>query len=120
MTLALVDLPAPRGPLARRDPRWKLAAIVLAALVVAALRTLPAAAAALGGALVLLVLARPPFRWARDRLLVIAVALSPFLLLLPFTLLGDSTWDVGPVVVSERGVRTAVVVFLKGLTVVAL
>ena len=45
---------------------------MLAALAVGALRTVPAAAVALGSSLALLALAHPPFRWARDRLLVIA------------------------------------------------
>src|SRR5437868_4244073 len=53
MTLTFEHPAGPDSPLRRLDPRWKLAALVLAAGVAAALRTLPAALLGLGGALVL-------------------------------------------------------------------
>jgi len=84
MTLALTQLPCPDSPLRRLDPRWKLAALLLAAVAVALLRQPAAAAAALAGAVALAVLGRLPGKWYLARAGVAALFLAPFLLALPF------------------------------------
>jgi cobalt/nickel transport system permease protein len=79
MTLAF-DLPTcPPSFLQRVDPRWKLAAVLLASLAIAMLRSAGPALVALGGAFVLVALARVPATWLLRRL---AVAMTLFVLLL--------------------------------------
>jgi len=68
----------------RWDPRWKLAAILLACGATACLRTPAAAAAALGIALLLAAISRIPPRRIAARLALIAVSLAPFIAVLPF------------------------------------
>lgn len=111
--------PVPPSPLARWDARWKLAAVLLAAAAVAALRQpLPSAAALLLG-LALLRVGRLGGAWVRVRLAAFTLAALPFLLILPFTLDGP-TWDVGPLQLSERGVTVGVGVVCRGLAIGAL
>ena len=50
---SIEQLPCPDSPVRRFDPRWKLAAILLAVGAVLFLRTWPAAALALAGAVAL-------------------------------------------------------------------
>ncbi len=70
---------------AKFDPRWKLAALVLSAATITAMRSLAVLAAALTIALLLAVLARLPGRWFRMRIGVLLFALLPFLIILPLT-----------------------------------
>lgn len=89
MTLAFDALDAPDSPLARRDPRWKLAALVPAILVASALRAPAVVAAALMLSLVLLLISRLPWRLAAFRLGAFFLFLSPFLIVLPIV----QGWD---------------------------
>jgi cobalt/nickel transport system permease protein len=120
MTLALNPLPCPDSPLRRLDPRWKLAALLLAAGAVASLRSLPAAALGLAGALALALLARLPGRWYMMRLGATAVFLAPFVLTLPFLLRDRGTspalglWHV------PYGLAVALLLSAKALTIVTL
>jgi cobalt/nickel transport system permease protein len=116
MTLAFRHRPIPRSPLARWDARWKLAAILLATCGVAALDHPAPAAAALGLAASLLVVARLPLAWVCARLSLFAFAALPFLLVLPFTLAGEG-WDLGPVHVSEHGLTGGAAVFCRGVAI---
>lgn len=109
----------PPSPLARWDARWKLAAVLLAAAAVAALRQPLPSAAALAAGLVLLRVGKLGGAWARVRLAAFALAALPFLLVLPFTLDGPG-WDFGPVRVSERGVLVGVGVVCRGVAIGAL
>jgi cobalt/nickel transport system permease protein len=121
MTLAFDPPPCPDSPLRRLDPRWKLAALVLAAAAVAALRTLPAAAAALAGALALAAVARLPRRWFLARLAIVGLFLSLFTVPLPF--LVDSpgaAWEAGPLRLSGHGLTLAGLIAAKALAVVTL
>lgn len=119
MTPGFRHRPVPPSPPARWDVRWKLAALLLAAAAVAALRHPAPSAVALAGGLGLLALARLGGSWARIRLAAFALAALPFLLVLPFTLDGPG-WEVGPVRVSERGVFAGVGVVCRGVAVGAL
>jgi cobalt/nickel transport system permease protein len=105
----------------RLDPRWKLAALVLAAAAVVGLRGLPASAGALAGALLLAALGRLPPRWFLGRLGAVAGFLLLFAAPLPFLLHGpDAGWPLGPVLVSAYGLRVALVLLAKGLAIVTL
>jgi cobalt/nickel transport system permease protein len=83
MTLRFAAPPLTRSPLSRLDPRWKLAGLVLAGAAAVTVRTLPAAAAALAGALLLAVLGRLPPRWLLTRagaaVLFVALFAAPLL-----------------------------------------
>ncbi len=117
MTLRLAPPPVADSPLRRFDPRWKLAALALAALVAALLRTLPAAAVALASALLLAWLGRVSRRWLLARLGALAGALVLFALPLPLLVRGDPAWAWGPVQFSLEGARLGLLVALKALTV---
>lgn len=121
MTLAFHHLPCPESLLRRIDPRWKLAALLLAAGVVAVLRSLPVAAVALAAAMGLAALGRIPARWYCARLGTIIVFLALFALPLPL-LMDDNGpgWDIGPLHFSQRGVRVALLLTTKAAALVTL
>jgi cobalt/nickel transport system permease protein len=121
MTLAFDHLASLDSPLRRLDPRWKLAALVLGAGVVAALRTLPAAVLALAGAVLLVAVSRLPWRWYLGRLGALGLFLLLFVVLLPFLLDGPGpAWDLGPVRFSVHGLMVALLLCCKGLAIVSL
>jgi cobalt/nickel transport system permease protein len=103
------------SPLRRLDPRWKLAALLLVLAAVALVRVLPAAAVALGVALVLATAARLPLRWYLVRVGVVALFLAPFVLTLPFLLPGP----LGEIP-SWHGCRVALLITVKALALVTL
>lgn len=121
MTLTLETLPAPDSALRRLDPRWKLAALGGAGLVVASLRTLPATTLALAGAFLLLLLSRLAPRWYLPRLGAVASVLLLFVGLLPFLVdHGGTAWSFGFVQLSWDGTRLALVLLAKALALVSL
>jgi cobalt/nickel transport system permease protein len=121
VTLAFDHLTAPDSPLRRLDPRWKLAAVVPAAVAVAALRTLPAALLALAGAATLVAVGRLPRRWVLGRLAALSVFLLFVLALLPFLVDGAGPgWDLGPLHFSLYGLTVALVLACKALAIVSL
>lgn len=96
------------SPFARLDARWKLAALVLAAFAVAALRSAVVLAVALGLALSLAAVARVPGRWFRDRVGMLLLSLAPFLVLLPLTVdRGGPSTEVWGLTVSADGLVAA-------------
>jgi cobalt/nickel transport system permease protein len=121
MTLAFSAPPRTQSLVSRLDPRWKLAALLLAAGVAATLHTLPAAALALAAALLLALLARLPPRWFLERLGALALFLALFTLPLPW-LLGDDGpgWTCGPVRFSLHGLAIALLLSAKAVTIVTL
>jgi cobalt/nickel transport system permease protein len=121
MTLPAVFPLTIDAPLARIDPRWKLAALVPAALLLSTLATLPTTVVALLGALLLVLAARVPLRWYLTRLATLLVFLALFLVMLPFIDHGDAEpWQCGPVMLSPRGTVLAVVLLLKAVAIVSL
>jgi cobalt/nickel transport system permease protein len=121
MTLAF-DLPVcPPSPLSRFDPRWKLAALGLAAALVALLQTLPAVLISLGGAWLLLALGRLPLRWYLTRAALAVAVLVLFVGFLPFfPQANEVPWTVGPVPISPRGLELAGVIVLKTVVILTL
>jgi cobalt/nickel transport system permease protein len=114
-------LPCPNSPVQRLDPRWKLAAILLAAGTILFLRTWPAAALALAASGLLAAVARLSARWCLQRLGVVLLVLIPFLILLPFVHRGtEPAWPIGPFEVAPEGVLAALVLALKTLALVLL
>jgi cobalt/nickel transport system permease protein len=93
-------------------------AVLLLAAAAAAARHPAPAAAALALALALALAARLPPRRVFARLGLLALAVLPFLVVLPFTLdPAGPGWDAGPVRVSEKGVRTGLGVAFRCLAV---
>jgi cobalt/nickel transport system permease protein len=86
MTLALAAPPCPDSALRRLDPRWRLMILLLTALCLSFYRSLLAVLLALAFTLLLVVLARLPWRWYLSRIGTLALALAVFLLPLPFLL----------------------------------
>lgn len=121
MTLAF-DLPALNDSCFRRmDPRWKLAALVPAAILIALVRTPALALIALVGAFWLADFAQLPWRWLLRRLAWTALLLAVFLIWLP--LLPDPhgrTYDLGWITLSATGLQRLSAVLLKTLAVVTL
>ncbi|HLW68123.1 MAG TPA: cobalt ECF transporter T component CbiQ [Gemmataceae bacterium] len=85
MTLAFDALDISDSPLARLDPRWKLAALSLAILITGFLQTLPAIFSALAIAVLMLAVARLPVRFLLWRYGAFVLFLMLFLVLLPIT-----------------------------------
>lgn len=120
MTLAF-DYPGRfDSPLARLDPRWKLAALLAAAAVVTLLRTPPPAAAAFAGTLLLVALARLPPRWYLLRAGTAALFVGFFVVWLPFLDGRGPFVAVGPVELSVPGLGLALLLLLKGVGIVSL
>jgi cobalt/nickel transport system permease protein len=121
VTLALDHLPQPASPLSHLDPRWKLAALTLATLVVALLHTLPAVVLAMAGTLVLVVLGRLPVHWYLSRLGALLLFLTAFLVLVPFIVHDNGPGlNLGSLHFSWYGLRLAILLCLKALALVSL
>lgn len=116
MTLVFREPTIPDSPLARWDPRWKLAAILCVGFGLTAIQS--PLIAALGWLLttVLALIGRIPVRAIRDRWLLVGVAVLPVLLVVPLS--GDADepgWSFGPVRVSEPATLAAVAVAFRAL-----
>jgi cobalt/nickel transport system permease protein len=120
MTL-LLDIPVPRpSPLHGLDPRWRLAALLLAACGAIAMQSLPPVLTALAAALLLVLLARLPWRWVALRLGA-ALLLPAFLVMwLPFTSQPGAVVELGGVVMSVTGLARGIALVAKAATVVSL
>ena len=105
MTLALDPPPVTDSPLARLDPRWKLAGLAIAVVATAAVRSTGPAAAALAAALMLTAFARLPPAWLARRIGGLMIALAPFAVVMPL-------------VDGVNGARLAALLALKGTAVV--
>ena len=105
--MTLFFTPPPRVPslLSRLDPRWKLAALTLAAAAAAVVHKPAAAAAALAGAAALAVLGRLPPRWWATRVAPAVLFVAVFAV---------------PPVFFGRGAETALVLVCKAAALVTL
>jgi cobalt/nickel transport system permease protein len=114
MTLAF-DLPTcPPSFVSRLDPRWKLAGLLLASLVVLNLHSVGPALAGLAGALLLVMMARLPMAWYLRRLAYSLVMFTLFLAWLPLVAqVGDETLDVGIFTISLTGLARLVALTAK-------
>jgi cobalt/nickel transport system permease protein len=121
MTLAFDTLPVGDSWLSRLDPRWKLAALLLAAAAAAMLQALPAAAIGLAGTLALAASARLPRAWYLARLATVLLLVAPFALMLPLLHRQHETaWEVGPVQLSPHGTQLGALLCLKAATITSL
>src|SRR5262249_1144719 len=114
-------LPCIDSPLSRFDPRWKLAALLLAGIGVITLHSLPTATLAFCTAVVLAIVGRLPPRWCLARLGAVLLVLMPFLVILPLVHRDpEPVAQIGPLQFSLEGARLALVLALKTLSLVLL
>jgi cobalt/nickel transport system permease protein len=121
MTLTL-DFPGSRrSPLGVVDPRWKLAALVPAAVLVGLLRDWRLSLAALGLVLLLVAVARLPWLWYLARMGSLTLFLLLFLAWPVFFPTADeATWDTGWFVVSLPRLTHLVGLLARALALVSL
>jgi cobalt/nickel transport system permease protein len=114
MTLAL-DIPVcPPSFLQRFDPRWKLASLLTAALAIVWLQNCGPAVAALAGSLLLVGLAKTPWRWYLRRLAAATTMYVLFLIWLPLVPeAGDRVIDLGFLTLSLTGLLRLIVLSAK-------
>jgi cobalt/nickel transport system permease protein len=118
MTLPARDPTTPDSPLARWDPRWKLAAVLLAAFAVVSLQHPGPAAVAAAAALALAFLGRVPLSVIAGRAGLLLLATLPLVVFVPLTQgAGSPGWSVGSLHVSQPGLIAAAVVALRVLAV---
>jgi cobalt/nickel transport system permease protein len=109
-------LPCADSPLRRLDPRWKLAALLVAAVAIVLLSTLLPAMLGLAVAVMLAGVGNVPRRWALTRLGFLALVLAPFLLVLPLIHTGGPVLTLGPLTLALDGVWAACLLIAKTLT----
>jgi cobalt/nickel transport system permease protein len=120
MTLKLKPFPLSDSSLARLDPRWKLATIVVAAVAVSLLHYLPAAALALAGSLLLAALGRLPVRWYLARMTAAAALMVWFAIILPFVLDDEKPGAIIAGVHLGYGLTVAMLLCCKAFAIVTL
>lgn len=97
----------------RLDPRVRVVAAGLFAVLMAAARTYAAALAGLALALILLALARLPWRKVGVRLLVVNGFIIFLWLVLPLTYPGEEVWRWGPLAATREGLIYTGLITLK-------
>ena len=121
MTLA-PSLPAiPSSLVSRLDPRWRLVGLLVAAVVATLLRSVAASLLCFVVVLLLVILARLPWRWYLGRLGLLALALALFVLPLPFLVPPTGPgWHLGFLVVSGEGLTLALILTIRAAALVSL
>ena len=97
----------------RVDPRFRLTALIIGAVCLAALQRTESAAAGLAGSAALLALSRPPLEPLLRRVLAVNLFIAFVWLTVPATMPGDPFAVLGPLRLSRQGVELAALVTLK-------
>lgn len=100
------------------DPRYKIFSLSLFIIIVALLKTLPLAIAALLLALALLKLAKLPLYFVRQGLKWVILFLLPFLVILPLSHPGIAAFQVLGLGFSWEGLNLAIIVIIKATSIV--
>ncbi len=106
------------SPLQRWDPRFKLAALGVLVVAVALIKTIPVAAAALIGAVVLVSLACLPASFVSQGVKWVSLFLLPFLLIMPLSYPGEAAFHILGLPFAWEGFRLAVLIVVKALAIV--
>lgn len=121
MSRSITLPPVKPSVLSRLDPRWRLCGLLLAAIVAMVLRTLPATVGCWIQALILILLARVTPSWYGSRMGTLALALSLFLLPLPWIVPSNpGDWHWGTIAVSSRGIQLALLIACRAAAIVTL
>lgn len=107
------DSVAGEGLIARLHPRTRLIATLVAVVFITALHDIAVLSAALVAAFLLAWLAHLPWGELRHRLLHVEGFLIVLLVLLPFTVPGETLFSLGPFSATSEGVTRAVTAFVK-------
>ncbi len=107
------------SPWHRMDQRWKLVGTIIALVLLPWVGTVGGAFFAFGACLALLATTRIPLRWWMDRLLGVGAFLLLMVVLLPLSV-GETTWTLWGVGISEQGLHLAVLILLRSLAAIAL
>jgi cobalt/nickel transport system permease protein len=118
----VVPVPAARiGFVSRFDPRWKLAATIVAMCAALSLHQLPIVLLALLLTLALVFAAGLPLQWVVSRLATVCAAVALFTLPLPLLLNGPGpSWEFGPLQFSAYGAEVGFLMAARALTIVSL
>jgi cobalt/nickel transport system permease protein len=121
MTLAIDFFPQSDSVVHHLDPRWKLAAALIAVIGVVVLQSLPASAAALVFAVLLVIVSRLPASWYLARVGAVGLFLALFAVFLPLVVPGPDaqTWRLGPVSISLTGAILALRLLAKALAILS-
>jgi cobalt/nickel transport system permease protein len=105
--------------LARRDARWRIAAVFVACAAVAALKSVEATAASLVLALILAGLSGTLTPWHRVRLGLLVLGVVPFVVVVPFVAdRGERIWEWHFLAVTDEGIQSAVALALRTVALV--
>lgn len=114
MTIAFEMPQCPPSLLQRLDPRWKLAGLLAAALSFALVQTAGPAMLALLGSVLLVALARLPWRWYLQRLAASLAMFALFFVWLPFVPEENHrVLDIGIFTISVTGLMRLIVLTAK-------
>ncbi len=113
-----LSLGAPVTWLSRREPRLRVVAAFLFALLAVNLTRPLSLLLALALAFGLALSAGLPLRQLRRRLLALEGFMGVLLLLLPFSVPGETLWQLGPFSASREGLMQALAILLKANAVV--
>ncbi len=107
------------SPVHRWDPRIKIASLGLFIVTIAILNKLPLIVIAFSISSLLVIVSRLPFSFVTRRLLPVTIFLSPFFIIIPLTMPGDTATTLG-VSFNYGGLLIAAKVYLKALSMVML
>ncbi|VVB72886.1 Energy-coupling factor transporter transmembrane protein EcfT [uncultured archaeon] len=102
------------------DPRARIVSMSLLIVSITSLQSLYLALLGFALALGFLIISRIPLKLALRSLKWPVLFLAPFLLILPFTVQGDSELSFSFIAISHQGMALGALIFLKGLAAVAL
>ena len=114
MSLSLREPPIPDSPIARWEPRWKLAAFLIAGICIAMLQHWLTAGIACIFAFGLASFSRLTLKVQFSRVGLVMIAVVPVIIILPLT--GASpTWSIGWVNISQEGLANAFTIAFRAI-----
>ena len=102
----------------RLDPRVKILVACAFSIVVAISNRLPALLSAVLISLVLVALARLPFKSVFSRLLVVNTLIFLFWIFIPFTIEGERLFGLGPLIATREGIIFSALITIKSNSII--
>ncbi len=102
------------------DPRVKILSLVILIFTIAMVKQIPSAAISFAIAVTLVIISRIPLSFVTKRLLPVSVFLLPFFIILPLTVPGDGGVQVLAFSFNPVGLRLALIIYLKAVSIVIL
>jgi cobalt/nickel transport system permease protein len=118
VTIYFTPFPESNSFIHRLDARWKLAALVPAAMAIVLVKSLVVAPVTLGCSLALVLISRLPICWYLKRMAGLALFFSLFVIAAPFLAPGDSNaLHLGPISFSMSGLFFGLLTLTKALAI---